>query len=66
MLDEAKFYIARYWKVYQGLEVNDGKGRNVRQGHGRIWWLPETNLLKDHGTGSTYSDSALEWFLVNE
>ena len=40
------------------LEVNDGKGCNVRQGHGRLSPLLGTNPLKDYGSGPAYFDTA--------
>ena len=59
VLDKTEFHIARYCKVYQHLEVNDGKGCNVRQGHGRLYPLLGTNLLSDHMSGPSYSENAL-------
>ena len=45
MLDKTEFYTIRYCEIYQHLEVNDGKGCNVRQGHSRLYPLLRTNEL---------------------
>ena len=65
VLDKTKFYTTRYRKVYQCLEVNDGKGCNICQGHGRLCPLLVMDLLKDHGYGPDYSDNASRGILAN-
>ena len=64
MLDKTEFYTTRYCKIYRRVEVNDGKGCNVRQGHGRLCPLLGTNPLRDHEPSPTYSDSALGGILA--
>ena len=66
MFDVAKFYTARYCKIYRHVKVNDGKGCNVRQGHGRLCPLLGTNPLRDHGSSPAYSDTTSGRILVND
>ena len=55
MFDKTEFYTTRYCKICRCVEVNDAKGCNVCQGHGRLCPLLGTNPLRDHGSGPTYS-----------
>ena len=58
VLDKIEFYTTRYCKIYRHVEVNDGKGCNVCQGHGRLCPLLGTNPLRDHGSSPAYFDIA--------
>ena len=48
------------------MEVNDAKGCNVCQGHGRLCPLLGTNPLQDHGSGPAYSDTTLGGILADD
>ena len=65
MLDEIEFYTARYCKVYRHVEVNDGKGCNVCEGHGSLCALLGTTALRDNKSYSAYSRRALGGILAH-
>ena len=66
VLHETEFYTTRYCKIYRRVEVNDGKGCNVCQGHGRLCPLLGTNPLRDHGSDPAYSNTASRGILTND
>ena len=66
MLDEIEFYTTRHCKIYQRLEVNDGKGCNVCQRHDMLCPLLGANPLRDHEFGPAYSDTVLGGILADD
>ena len=51
--------------MYRHLEVNDGKGCNVREGHGRLCPLLGTTALKDNRSCSAFFNRALGGILAD-
>ena len=65
MLDKTKFYSARYCKVYRHVEVNDGKGCNVRQRHGSLCSLLGKIVFGENKSCLAYSSRASGGFLAD-